>query len=132
MEARGIVGLLDTDVLIDVQRARPEAAAWLASYAGPLALPAAVALELLMGARNKVELEANERFLNAFDVENFESADTSLARRLVASHRLTTGLGLGDFLIAAQAIHRGAILFTFNLKHFHAIPGLDARIPYAR
>lgn len=37
-----------------------------------------------------------------------------------------------DFLIAAQALNRNATLYTFNLKHFGAIPGLDARAPYAR
>ena len=127
-----MIGLLDADVLIDVQRALPAAATWLAGYANPLALPAAVALEMLMGARNKAELAANERFLRTFDVEPFEPSDTALALRLVVSHRLTTGLGLGDFLIAAQAINRGAVLFTSNLKHFRAIPDLDAQMPYAR
>ncbi|CAN5653933.1 hypothetical protein BH11ARM2_BH11ARM2_26350 [soil metagenome] len=94
-----MIGLRDSDVLIDVQRALPVATAWLASYTDPLALPAAVALELLMGARNKEELAKNERSLRHFDVEPFDAADTALAQRLVSAHRLTTGLGLGDYLI---------------------------------
>jgi predicted nucleic acid-binding protein len=48
---------------------------------------------------------------------------------LIAAHRLSTGLSLPDFLIAAQAIHHSTTLFTFNLKHFAAIPGLDAKAP---
>lgn len=127
-----MTGLLDSDVLIDVQRALPSAATWLAGFTDPLALPAAVALEMLMGSRDKAEMARNERFLRNFDVEDFDPTDTALAQRLVFEHRLHTGLGLGDFLIAAQALNRKATLFTFNLKHFRTIPGLDARTPYVR
>ena len=55
-----------------------------------------------------------------------------MAYDLVVRHRLSTGLGLADFLIAAQALDRGATLYTFNLKHFRAIPGLNAQAPYPR
>ena len=85
-----------------------------------------------MGSRDKLEMARNERFLRGFDVEPLEAADTALTERLVVTHKLATGLGLGDFLIAAQSINRQATLFTFNLKHFRAIPGLDARMPYTR
>ena len=63
---------------------------------------------------------------------HLDAADSGLGLSLVKQHSLSTGLSLADFLIAAQALNRGAILYTFNLKHFGAIPGLDARAPYVR
>ncbi len=124
--------LLDSDVLIEVQRGRPGAAAWLQSLEGDVALPAVVALELLLGSRDKAELERARLFLAGFDVELLTPEDSELTETLVAGLGLSAGLGLPDYLIAAQAINRTATLFTFNSKHFQAIGGLDARVPYER
>ena len=41
-------------------------------------------------------------------------------------------LGIPDCLIAATALARSARLYTFNLKHFQAIEGLDVHSPYTR
>jgi len=54
--------LLDSDVLIEVQRGRPNAKEWLLNLQDPIALPAAVAWEMLYGSRNKQELRKSERF----------------------------------------------------------------------
>src|SRR5689334_17287107 len=121
--------LLDTDVMIEVQRGRTEALAWLPGIEGDVALPAVVALELMMGSRDKGELASAGRFLKAFDVEQFEPGDGALALRLVEKYRLSTGLGLADFLIASQAINRGATLYSFNARHYGAISGLDVKPP---
>lgn len=132
METGRTVILLDTDVLIEVERGRQKGLDWLQTVDGEIALPAVVALELLFGARNGVELDRTIRFLADFDVEELDAHDSSLVRKLVADHVLSSGLGLPDFMIAAQALNRQATLFTFNLKHYRAIPGLDAREPYQR
>lgn len=79
-----------------------------------------------------VELKRSERFLKTFDVEALDDADSNRALQLILKYRLSTGLGLPDFLIAAQAINREAVLYTFNLKHFASIAELDARPPYER
>lgn len=124
--------LLDTDVVVEVQRGQPKALQWLSTFNAPLTLPAIVALELLIGSRNGIELRRSEKFLANFDVEPLGSQDSSLAQTLVARHRLRTGLSLGDFLIAAQALNREAILLSFNAKHFKAIPNLNTQEPYSR
>ncbi len=48
---------LDTDVLIDYQRGLPAAATWLrASSSQIFAIPGIVAMELVVGCRNKEDL----------------------------------------------------------------------------
>ena len=124
---------LDTDLLIEIQRNSPQAIAWLqANQDLEFEIPATVALEMLVGSRNREELNRTNTFLTSFNVVPFGARDYELAYALVATYRLQTGLSLGDFLIAAQALSREATLLTFNLKHFKSVQGLDVRAPYAR
>jgi len=127
------MNLLDSDVLIEIQRASESARTWISLVRDELvALPAPVAVEFLIGSRNRAELLNAQSFLDRFDVQWITEQDSRLALQLVAEYRLTTGLGFADFHIAAQAINRQSTLYTFNLKHFGAIAGLDARSPYVR
>ena len=48
--------LLDTDVLIDVQRGHPPALAWLAGLTALPAVPGFVVMELIQDARNSREI----------------------------------------------------------------------------
>ncbi|HLK16075.1 MAG TPA: type II toxin-antitoxin system VapC family toxin [Fimbriimonadaceae bacterium] len=124
--------LLDTDVLVEIQRAQPLATIWLQSLTGELAIPYVVAWEMLFGSRDKSELARSRRFLAKFTVTHLTTKDSKLAGSLIESYRLSTGLGLPDFLVAAQTLNRRATLFTFNLKHFASIDGLVAKAPYTR
>jgi hypothetical protein len=51
--------LIDSDVLIDVQRLRPEAVAWLATLSNRQTVSGATALELLFGSRDTARLESS-------------------------------------------------------------------------
>ncbi|RYG46794.1 type II toxin-antitoxin system VapC family toxin [bacterium] len=125
--------LTDTDVLIEVRKGSESAGHWLASLGQePLVVPGIVAMEFINGSRNKAEMESADRFVSRFSIYWPTESDARLAFDLIRTHRLQSGTGLSDFMIAAQAIHLGATLYTFNIKHFRNIPGLDARPPYAR
>jgi predicted nucleic acid-binding protein len=127
------MNLLDSDVLIEIQRASQNARKWLASVERePVALPSPVAIEFLIGSRNRAELSAAQLMLTQFEVEWMNESDSRLAMQLVSDYRLTSGLGFADFHIAAQALNRDATLYTFNLKHFNAIANLKARTPFSR
>ena len=89
-------------------------------------------MELLMGCRNAIELAQIKRFLGDYHVVWPDAAVFARAYEILCSLRLSTGLGIPDCLIAALAIDRGARLYTFNLKHFKVVPGLDAQQPYIR
>ena len=89
-------------------------------------------MELLMGCRNAIDLAQIKRFLGDYQVVWPDAAVFARAYEILCSLRLSTGLGIPDCLIAALAIDRGARLYTFNLKHFKVVPGLDAQQPYIR
>lgn len=125
--------LLDTDILVDIQRGHPPAIVWMRQLTlADFAVPGAAVLELLAGSRNGNELQKSSDFVSRLQVAWLAEADNELAAQLVERHRLSTGLSIADFLIAAQALNSKATLYTFNLKHFSAIPGLDAQAPYLR
>ena len=125
--------LLDTDVLIDCLRALPAAKQWLESQADErFGIPGIVAMELLVGCRDRTEQRHLEKFLKAFNVVWPDSADFARAFDLLAAYRLASGVGIPDCLIAAMALGRQTPLCTFNRKHFAPFDGLDLREPYRR
>ncbi len=127
------MNLIDTDVLIDCLRGTPSATAWLKQLARQsFVVPGVVAMELVMGCADGRDLHKVQKFLNAFQIVWPEASDFALAYQLLVNHRLSSGLNIPDCLIAATAIQRGARLYTFNLRHFNLIPGLDVQAPYKR
>jgi predicted nucleic acid-binding protein len=85
-----------------------------------------------MGCQNQVDLQRTQKFLATFEIIWPEATEFAQAYNLLATHRLTSGLSIPDCLIAAMALSRSARLYTFNLKHFQVIAGLDVQEPYAR
>jgi hypothetical protein len=125
--------LLDTDVLVDCLRGTLPAQAWLKQQAREsFAVPAVAAMELVMGCHDRADLDRIRRFLATFEVIWPEASEFAAAYQLLLTHRLTSGLNIPDCLIAATALARSARLYTFNLKHFQLVPGLDVARPYSR
>ena len=125
--------LLDSDVLIDCLRGNPAAKQWLAGLASEaFGVPGVVAMELLVGCRNQNEQRQVQKFITRFQVFWPDASEFARAYDLLADHRLSSGLGIPDCLIAATALSRNAILLTFNLKHFQVIGGLKVQEPYRR
>lgn len=89
-------------------------------------------MELLSGCRDQTDLRRCRAFLSRFDIVWPEAAEFAQACELLIAHRLSSGVGIPDCLIAAMAITRSARLYTFNLRHFRVIPGLEAQEPYNR
>ena len=124
--------LVDTDVLIDIQRAHAPALAW---FAGPAELPAVpgfVVMELVQDARDARELRQSLKLVSTLRVVWTSEADCVRALSDFTAYHLAQGLGLLDALIASCAAARSASLCTFNLKHYRVIPGLVAVEPYVR
>jgi predicted nucleic acid-binding protein len=74
--------LVDTDVLIDVQRGHPPALTWFASLTGLPAIPGFVAMELIQDARNSQEVSEATKLTAPFQVSG--------RRKLIASGRCPT------------------------------------------
>jgi predicted nucleic acid-binding protein len=125
--------LLDTDVMVDILRAYSPAVAWLESLDDDApALPGFVALELMDGCRNKMEMKRLLKRLLAFQIHWPTDSDCNRALAEFARSRLSHHLSIMDSLIGECAVGLNATLCTFNTKHFKSIPYLRTEQPYAR
>ena len=125
--------LVDTDVVVDCLRGTAPSRDWLQrTSTEALGLPGVVAMELLIGCRNRAEIQHLQIFLDTFSIVWPDASEFARAYQLLAEHRLTSGLGIPDCLVAAMALVRKARIYTFNSKHFRVIPGVDAQEPYSR
>jgi len=124
--------LVDTDILIDVQRGHPPALAWFGGLTELPGVPGFVAMELVQDARNKGEVRKALQMVAPLEIVWPTEADCSRALADFSIYHLSHGLGLLDSLIAACAVGRTATLYTFNSKHYAAVPGLIVGQPYIR
>ena len=106
--------LVDTDVLIDVQRGHPPALAWFAGLTDLPAVPGFVVMELVQDARNGREVRQALKLVAPLPVVWPTEADCARALSDFTTYHLSHGLGLLDALIAACAVGLSATLYTFN------------------
>jgi tRNA(fMet)-specific endonuclease VapC len=123
--------VLDTDVLIEILRGDSRAGEWLASVESlVIGIPVIVWMEILVGARDKQEQRGFIEQLAGYTILHLESGDSERARQWFEQFHLSHGVGILDCLIAAIAIRLSKPFYTFNLKHFQVIPGLEVQAPY--
>ena len=131
--------LVDSDVLIEHLRGNTAARDWLVharQSSGPLAISVVSLTEIAGGMRSPERREVI-RLLGS--MQRFEVSEqvawraATLMREYRRSH---TGIGLGDYLIAATALTEGLELATLNVRHYPdvsrscpALPGLKAISP---
>jgi predicted nucleic acid-binding protein len=123
--------LVDTDVLIDAGRAVEVAIVQLetAAQKSTLAVSIITQMELLVGCRNRTELQIMERFLERFESIKLSEAISDRAIDLLRNYRLSHGLLIADALIAATAIVTDAPLLSKNQRDYRFIQGLNF-LPY--
>ena len=124
--------LLDTDVLIDIQRGHAPAVAWLASLTDLPGIPGLVVMELVQDARNGEQVRKALKLVAPLPVVWPTEADCRRALSDFTAFHLSHNLGLLDALIAACAVGLSATLCTFNVKHYRVVPGLVTAQPYSR
>ncbi|QDL10322.1 VapC toxin family PIN domain ribonuclease [Brasilonema octagenarum UFV-E1] len=124
--------LLDTDVLIDIQRGHAPAIAWFANLPEVPSVPGFVVMELIQDARNMQQVRNALKLVAPLPVVWATEADCAPALSDFTTYHLSNSLGLLDALIAACAVGRGATLCTFNVKHYRIVPGLMTAQPYTR
>ncbi|MEH1908322.1 PIN domain-containing protein [Nostoc sp.] len=124
--------LLDTDVLIDIQRGHAPAITWFASLSELPSVPGFVVMELIQDAQNKQQLSNALKLVAPLPVVWATEADLTRTLSDFTTYHLSHSLGLLDALIAACAVGQGATLCTFNVKHYRVVPGLVMAQPYTR
>ncbi|MEH2358730.1 type II toxin-antitoxin system VapC family toxin [Nostoc sp.] len=123
--------IVDTDILIDVARGVIEAVTCLQNLKATsgLAISIITQMELMVGCRNKVELQTLENFLKQFSIIKIDQAVSDKAVDLLGYYRLSHGLLIPDSLIAATAIVLNYPLITKNQRDYKFIQGLNL-LPY--
>ena len=124
--------LLDTDVLIDIQRGYTPAINWFAHLSAVPSIAGFIAMELIQDARDKQQLRQTLQLIAPLAIVWPTESDCARALSDFTVCRLSHGVGLIDSLIAACAVGRGDTLCTFNVKHYRVIPGLKLKQPYSR
>ncbi len=124
--------LLDTDILIDVQRANSNAALWFSTLTEIPFVPGFVCMELLQDAQNNRQVRQVQQMLAPLPIIWPATPDCEQALALFSRLHLSHGLGLIDALIAATALGRGATLCTMNIKHYRSVDNLLLSHPYSR
>jgi predicted nucleic acid-binding protein len=123
-----VTGLVfvDTDILIDLGRGIDEAADCLQRIERqqPMAISLVTQMELMVGCRNKNELNALERFLNRFIKVRVNEHISQTAVDLLKQYHLSHGLLIADALIAATAISENGSLVSKNQRDYRFIERL--------
>ena len=125
-------GLIDTDILIDELRGLAPAATFLSAQRsfGSVRISIVSAMELVQGCRNSADLRSVRGLLRRVVVLPVSSAASEAAFGLMDALFLGHGLRIPDALIAATALDYQLALYTKNVRHFQAVPGLSVLRPY--
>lgn len=120
--------LVDSDVLIAHLRGSDAARQWLLRSrrdSGRLATSPVCVAEVAGGMRSAEHREVT-RLLSSLDIRPVTPHTGWQAAQLIRRYRRShSGIGLGDYLIAATAQTEGLELATLNVKHFPMFPGLQ-------
>ena len=122
--------LLDSDILVEYLRNRPQAVEYIDALEGDLLISVITVAELIAGTRNQAERGSMELFLSALEVVPINYAIARQGGLFRQQYKQSHGTGLDDALIAATAVQSNAQLVTFNRRHFPMIPNLQ--VPYQR
>ena len=119
--------LIDTDILIDISNNNETAKSRLLqeSQTSVLMISTITVMELMVGCRNKSELNSLEQFLAQFQVLKLNSLISDRATMLLQEYVLSHGLLIADALIAATAIEHQIPLLSKNQRDFRFIQQLD-------
>jgi predicted nucleic acid-binding protein len=117
--------LVDTCVIIDDLNNRSTLLNELGSNDTTLFINSVIEMELLQGARNKIELAVIKKKLQSFRLLNLQQPIFDLATGYVRTYCLSHNLALPDAVIGATAIFYQIPLLTYNVKDFRFLPDIQ-------
>ena len=118
--------IVDTDILIDSGRGIREAVSFLDQVEQhfTMAISIITQMELIVGCRNKNELQALDHFLLRFELIKINENISDIAGDLLRRYRLSHGLLIADALIASTVIASTRLFITKNQRDYQFIEGL--------
>lgn len=119
--------IVDMDVLIDTSRSIQDAIACIQQLEqqSTVALCSITEMELIVGCRNKTELQSFGHFLRRFQVIKVNEHISDIAIDLLRQYRLSHGLLIADALIAATAISLSVPFVSKNQRDYRFITALN-------
>lgn len=119
--------LVDTDVLIAHLRGVDAARDWLhAAHRDNTVVTSVVTVTELTGGMRSAERATVWRLIDALNPVPITEVIAQRAGQLMREYRRShSGIGLGDYLIAATAQALSAELATLNVKHFPMFAALE-------
>jgi len=124
---------IDSDILIDITRGKPNAIAWLnAMHPIGVVISGYSAMELIDGTQNREDMRKTQLVLHKIRAIWPSSKSCSSALKTFEQIHLANGIGFIDVLIAHTALEFALPLHTFNVRHFTAVPDLQTIQPYTR
>jgi len=121
--------LFDTDILIWFERGNTKAAG-LIDETEERHISIFTYMEFLQGARSEKQIQVIKNFLSQYNFEVLPLTENigHRASIYIEEYGLTTGIRVGDALIAATAIENNQTLASSNQKHFKQIKDLALHI----
>ena len=126
MAERDIMILCDTNIIIEILKGNKRTINIIESIGlENIAISSVTVMELYFGALNKRELNKIKKHLQALNIVHFDTDISESAIKLIERFSKSHGLQIPDAIIVATAMTSNINLFTFNLKDFKYIDGLN-------
>jgi predicted nucleic acid-binding protein len=118
-------GLIDTNIIIQTFRKKPEAVGWFGKQTD-MGISTVVWLELIEGAGSKVKEQDTLSLISSLTIIPLTEVDQHWAMVQLLRYRLSHGLLFADCLIASAAYRLQIPIYTQNVKDF--LPMLGAAL----
>ncbi|MCR8557870.1 type II toxin-antitoxin system VapC family toxin [Mucilaginibacter sp. BJC16-A38] len=118
--------LCDTNILIHAFNGRQTTISRLNDIGlDQVVLSVITVMELYQGMSNKTELAQLKKKIKFYDVIDIDINTSKMASSLIENFKLSHGLQIPDAIIGATAVIYQIPLFTYNIKDFNFIPGIQ-------
>jgi len=117
--------LLDTNVLIEILKGNAKTIEKIEFFDKELAISSITVMELFYGAINKAEVKKLEAFVALFKIIDIDEKISKESTSLIKTYAKSHNLDIPDAMIASTALVVKSPLFTYNLKDFRFIDGLE-------
>ncbi len=119
--------LVDTNILIAILKGNAKLKLFVENLA--CALDTTVYVELIQGAKNKLEVQKIEIYLTQFELIHFDKKISQKVIELIRAYSKSHSLMFGDAVIAATCLENDLTLITYNVKDFRFIKNLKILQP---
>ncbi|MDP4681156.1 MAG: type II toxin-antitoxin system VapC family toxin [Cyclobacteriaceae bacterium] len=90
-----------------------------------IVIPSVSVMELLQGMESKREVADMRKKLSFYYTLDYNEPVSKLAIQNIEEYKLSQNLLIPDAIIGAMAGHFNMKLYTYNIKDFHYMPGIQ-------